>query len=164
MATSEEDPAMKLLYALAFICAICAPAYADEIAIGDSIAVGLGLPGSAKIGIGPEAVLERIRRAPYVYGDVVILSTGLSNDPTASDDLIAQQIVALQTNGAHVILLGVGEHVPNLWRLNEVLGAHAARAGIPFVYGWPEVHPPSYPALLRQVREVECNIYKVCGA
>jgi len=160
---------MKLLYALAFILAIFAPiaccAAPAEIAIGDSIAVGLGLPGSAEIGIGPKAVLQRIAATPlnHLYGKIVILSSGVSNNP-ADIDYVPVQIEALQAAGAHVVLLGVGSHVASLAPLNALLGSYAGAAGIPFIWGWPAVHPASYRVLLENLRQVECHFYQLCSA
>jgi len=135
-----------------------APASARELAIGDSIALGLQqqcqLEGNGQTGQTPARVLESIEAIPrfQLMGTTVILSSGASNDPDRAD-LAFLQIAALKRAGAHVVLLGVGEGVRNYDTINGMLAAIAQRMRVPFVYGWAGVHPTSYAAVLKVARE-----------
>jgi hypothetical protein len=129
------------------------PAAGRELAIGDSLAVGLQdrcrLSGNGKIGRSPKSVLQVIETLPpgQLADATVILSSGASNDPDHAD-LALLQIASLKRAGAHVVLLGVGDGVRNYFAVNRELARIAAVTGIPFVYGWHGVHPPDYPSVL----------------
>jgi hypothetical protein len=168
------------LYALAHIFVLCVlayalallwlalgptPAHSAELAIGDSIAVGLELPGSAKVGIGPKEVVRRIGNTPLnqLYHRVVILSTGLSNDPSQWP-YVPVQLAMLKAAGAYVIVLGVGSEVAGLAEFNDTLKAEALANDMAFVWGWPDVHPANYRVLLDNIRRAECQAFKVCAA
>ena len=142
-----------LASALLALFALSAPAVARELAIGDSLAVGLqdkcGLAGNGQIGRRPAGVLQAIETLPpsQLAGATVILSSGASNDPGHAD-LALLQIAKLKRAGAHVVLLGVGDGVRNYPAVNRQLARIASITGIPFVYGWHGVHPPDYPSVL----------------
>jgi hypothetical protein len=144
---------------------VTARAQAAELAIGDSIAVGLELPGSAMIGIGPKEVVRRIGNIPLgqLYHRVVILSTGISNDP-GQWAYVPLQLAMLKAAGAYVIVLGVGTDVPALAEFNDTLKAEALENDMAFVWGWPDVHPENYRILLDNIRRAECQAYKICPA
>lgn len=135
------------------LLALSGPVAGRELAIGDSLAVGLHdickLEGNGRIGRRPATVLQVIEQLPpgQLAGATVILSSGASNDPDHAD-LALLQIASLKRAGAHVVLLGVGDGVKNYDAVNRLLIRIAAITGIPFVYGWHGVHPPDYPAIL----------------
>jgi len=134
------------------------PSIGRELAIGDSLAVGLQdecrLAGDGEVGRTPATVLQVIKGLPpeQLAGATVVLSSGASNDPDHAD-LALPQIAALKRAGARVVLLGVGDGVRNYKAVNRELIRIAAIMGIPFVYGWHGVHPPDYPAVLEVARE-----------
>jgi hypothetical protein len=150
---------------LLFSLLVPAQAHSAELAIGDSIAVGLALPGSATVGIGPKEVVRRIGNTPLnqLYHRVVILSTGISNDPSQWA-YVPLQLAMLKAAGAYVIVLGVGTDVPALTEFNDTLKAEALANDMAFVWGWPGVHPANYRVLLDNIRRAECQAYKVCSA
>lgn len=158
---------LRALLAAGSLTAFLAPAYAVplELAIGDSIAVGLRLPGSAQVGIGPKAVFERIAMiSPNdLYGTVVVLSTGLSNDPSGIN-YVPVMLAMLHAAGAHVIVLGVGVELKGSLELNMYLKAYAIHFGMPYIDGWQHVHPDNYRKLLENVRWFECVTYQICAA
>jgi hypothetical protein len=135
------------------LLALSRPVAGRELAIGDSLAVGLQdickLEGNGRIGRRPATVLQVIEQLPpgQLSGATVILSSGASNDPDHAD-LAFLQIATLKRAGARVVLLGVGDGVRNYEAVNRQLIRIAAVTGIPFVYGWHGVHPPDYPAIL----------------
>ena len=140
------------LAAFAFF-ALSGPVAGRELAIGDSLAVGLRdkckLEGNGQIGRRPASVLQVIETLPpgQLAGATVILSSGASNDPEHADVALLQ-IAKLKLAGAHVVLLGVGDGIRNYQAVNRQLIRIAAVTGIPFVYGWHGVHPTDYPAVL----------------
>jgi hypothetical protein len=159
-------------YILAICCAIIVAlsicisrAHSAELAIGDSIAVGLQLPGTAKVGISPKEIVRRIGMTPLadLHGQIVVLSTGLSNDPKQSAYVLIQMKM-LHAAGAKVILLGVGAAVKQSVEINKWLEAVADYNDIPFIDGWANIHPANYRVLLDNIRLVECQDYKICGA
>lgn len=152
------------LYALAIIFASYAPAYSQEIAVGDSLAVGLELPGDAKIGRSPAAVVTALSGIPLrlLHQRVVILSTGLSNDPSQMDEA-KLQLDMLEATGSKVILLGVGVVVPGSFEINAWLKAEAEDRGWIFIWGWQGVHPQDYRRLLAAARAEECRYWRICG-
>jgi hypothetical protein len=138
---------------LVAVFALLDPASGREIALGDSLAVGLqdrcNIPGNGQIGRSPASVLRMIQSLPpgQLTGATVILSSGASNDPEHTD-LALLQIAALKRAGARIIvLLGVGDGVRNYAAVNRQLIRIAAATGAPFVYGWRGIHPPDYPAV-----------------
>jgi hypothetical protein len=139
--------------ALLVLFALSAPVVGRELAIGDSLAVGLQdkcrLGGNGQIGRRPAGVLQVIETFPpgQLAGATVILSSGASNDPEHADVALLQ-IARLKLAGAHVVLLGVGDGVRNYQAVNRLLIRIATVTGIPFVYGWHGVHPTDYPAVL----------------
>jgi hypothetical protein len=155
---------MNWLYALAYTLLLCAPAYAGEIAIGDSIAVGLNLPGSAKVGIGPKEVVRRIAMTPLnaLHNNIVILSTGLSNDPDAANAEL--ELEMLHAVGARVVLLGVGIEIENSLVVNQWLKSIAVYNGWVYLDGWQKVHPDNYRVLHENIREYICMAHWECGA
>jgi|SRR5579862_4598424 len=146
-------PLRALTFVFATLLALSGPVAGRELAIGDSLAVGLQgfckLAGNGRIGRSPAAVLQVIEQLPpgQLAGATVILSSGASNDPLHAD-LALLQVVSLKRAGANVVLLGVGDGVKNYDAVNRQLIRIAAATGIPFVYGWHGVHPPDYPAVL----------------
>ena len=157
-----------MIRALAILLvALIANAHAQELVIGDSIAVGVAgagkLPGDAKVGRAPSAIVGVIDRlAPFLRGRVVILSTGLSNAPSQTQ-AAAFELDLLQQAGAKVIVLGVGEDVPGLSELNPWLQDMANGRDMLFVWGWRGVHPADYGDVLRGARVVECRVWRICG-
>lgn len=155
----------RLLQILAcLLCLSSSPAISQEIAIGDSIAVGLNLPGDAAVGRSPKAVVAALAMVPVekLKGKVVILSTGLSNDPSQLDQAVLQ-LQMLHWAGAKVILLGVGTRVQGLEGYNDWLKLQALARDFIFVSGWPGVHPDNYRVLLLFIRKEECRLYRVCA-
>lgn len=141
---------------------------AHEIAIGDSIAVGIATEmhsvGYAKVGNSPKAVLELLARVPLndLHGNVVFLSTGLSNDPSQAR-YVQTMIDMLTAAGAKIIVLGVGEAIPGSAEINNWLADLCTQQKIGFAYGWEGVHPPDYGYVLNYLHRVECTHYKVCA-
>lgn len=156
-------------------------AMSSILAIGDSIAAGLAAAGrmgertsqagyggqgspsdrddasyAAVYGRDPAQVLAAIKGLDpnAVRGKTVLLSSGVSNDPTQIA-LVTQQIDALKALGAKVELVGVGGSIPHAdaSKINEQLRAIAASRNVPF--GGPlstaegRVHPRDYGANLR---------------
>ena len=130
------------------------------LAIGDSIAAGLAKAGrmgertsqagyggqgspsdrddasyAAVYGRDPAQVLAAIKGLDpnAVRGKTVLLSSGVSNDPTQIA-LVTQQIDALKALGAKVELVGVGGSIPHAdaSKINEQLRAIAASRNVPF--------------------------------
>lgn len=145
-------------------CLVFSRAHSAELAIGDSIAVGLQLPGSAKVGIGPKEVVRRIGMTPLpeLHDQVVVLSTGLSNNP-AQSSYVLLQMKMLKAAGAKVVLLGVGATLPQSVKINQWLSDLADYYDVPFIDGWVDVHPADYRVLLENIRLVECQDYELCG-
>lgn len=138
------------------------------IAAGDSIArgyqrfAGLGgtgvdmktMPGAdqadAAGGRSPQEVLDFIRAHPERYrGQKVLLSTGVSNDPSQAA-LVPEQIKALQdAHAAQIRVAGVGNRAGveagqqyDLRPYNQVIEGHAKAAGVEFGGALPAVvHP-----------------------
>lgn len=132
----------------------------DSIVIGDSIAQGLreacGLLGDTMVGRTPRNILiaTNVIDAKKIKGKHVVLSTGLSNDPSKKD-LPRQQINALIKAGAFsVTVLGVGTRA-DLAGVNELLASAAASAGATFVplgrLAADQVHPENYMDLGNQI-------------
>lgn len=126
--------------------------------VGDSIAAGIqsagSYQGSAKVGAAPPAVLQTIQALPsdQVRGQSVVLSSGVSNDPSQID-VVGQQIAALKAKGAaSVTLVGVGTR-QDFSGLNDKLQQIAQQSGAHFVPIDPsslsadQVHPASYQGL-----------------
>jgi hypothetical protein len=153
----------RLLYALAYVLFLYGPAYSGEIAIGDSIAVGLNLPGSAQVGISPKEVVRRIAMTPLndLHNNIIILSTGLSNDPTddANTDLELRMLAAVEAK--HVVLLGVGVEVSNSMAINQWLKSIAEYNGWIYIDGWQKVHP-DYRALKANIAAYVCMAHWQC--
>jgi len=135
---------------------------ATPYAVGDSLAQGVAAAGklasTATQGISPAKVLDTITSPAMgsVLGRDVILSSGLSNNPSADPSLIAQQIAELKARGArNVTLLGVGDH-PSLAGANDKLAAVANDSGATFrpidpaTLAPDRIHPRSYGGLLPQ--------------
>ena len=139
-------------------------AYSDQASqpyvVGDSLAQGVAAAGklasNATVGIGPAKVLDNITGPGMgsVLGRDVILSSGLSNNPSADPKIIADQIAELKARGArNVTLLGVGD-APPLAGANDKLAAVAKDSGATFqpidpaTLGPDRIHPKSYAALL----------------
>lgn len=147
-----------------FLAPVTANAGPTELAIGDSIAVGLRLPSFAQVGIGPHAVFARIASLPpeALRGRVVVLSTGMSNNP-ADWKYVPWQLTALDAAGARVVVLGVGNEIDQATKINEWLGKLAKAHKMIFIHGWQAVHPESYAELLRYIHAAECNAWRICG-
>ena len=117
---------MKWLYALALILGLYAPAYCQEIGIGDSLAVGIiqagGLEGIGRVGASPSAVYQMVRNysAEGLRDAVVILSCGASNNPDQIEFCLKDMDV-LKLAGARIVLLGVGSSLPNSVEINKLL-------------------------------------------
>jgi hypothetical protein len=127
--------------------------------VGDSLAQGVAgagkLPSTAIQGIGPQKVLAAITGPGMgsVLGRDVVLSSGLSNDPSQADT-VAEQIAELKARGARsVTLLGVGDH-PSLAGANDKLAAIAQDGGATFrpidptTLAGDRIHPKDYRPLL----------------
>ena len=126
------------------------------IYFGDSIAHGyrsaVNGTGSTRIGANPQQVLGFINGySGNLQGQTVILSSGMSNDPTDTDGIRAQ-IRALRARGANVRLLGVSNTYNRKGqtgaRMNALLGQiareeHATFQG-GFQAGRDNIHPASY--------------------
>lgn len=142
---------------------------AAELAIGDSLAVGVAAAehstGYAKIGATPKEVVALIGRTPLrdLHGQVVVLSTGLSNDMD-TEDYVPIQLEMLKAAGAKVILLGVGVTLQGSLEVNTYLKNWAMFYNIPYIDGWKDVHPKDYGVVLDNIRWFECVTYKTCGA
>ena len=130
-----------------------APSGPKPFAIGDSLAVGAqqanGYAGGGVKGADPDQVLDSINALPVqggiAPGQPVVLSTGLSNNPTKLD-VVQQQLDSLKARGVtDVRLLGVGNR-PDLAPVNNQLAAIAAKnPGVTFTGAIPAgpdgVHP-----------------------
>lgn len=126
------------------------------IYFGDSIAHGyrsaVNGTGSTREGANPQQVLGFINGySGNLQGQTVILSSGMSNDPTDTDGIRAQ-IRALRARGANVRLLGVSNTYNRNGqtgaRMNALLGQiareeHATFQG-GFQAGRDNIHPASY--------------------
>ncbi|OAM17026.1 hypothetical protein A7P85_04495 [Eikenella corrodens] len=126
------------------------------IYFGDSIAHGyrsaVNGKGSTREGANPQQVLGFINGySGNLQGQTVILSSGMSNDPTDTDGIRAQ-IRALRAKGANVRLLGVSNTYNRNGqtgaRMNALLGQiareeHATFQG-GFQAGRDNIHPASY--------------------
>ena len=126
------------------------------IYFGDSIADGyrsaVNGKGSTRVGANPQQVLGFINGySGNLQGQTVILSSGMSNDPTDTDGIRAQ-IRALRAKGANVRLLGVSNTYNRKGqtgaRMNALLGQiareeHATFQG-GFQAGRDNIHPASY--------------------
>ena len=126
------------------------------IYFGDSIAHGyrsvVNGTGSTREGANPQQVLGFINGySGNLQGQTVILSSGMSNDPTDTDGIRAQ-IRALRARGANVRLLGVSNTYNRKGqtgaRMNALLGQiareeHATFQG-GFQAGRDNIHPTSY--------------------
>lgn len=111
---------------------------AGTIAIGDSLASGVGAAGGfptyAKVGAPPEKVLENIGLMPrsMIDGQNVILSGGASNG-TQNVKLVAQQVAALYRKGAaNVSIVGVGDR-KDYAGVNDTLSTIAQNTGATFL-------------------------------
>lgn len=144
------------------------PLSAQEIVIGDSIACGIKdvghLRGGCHIGASPLAVLHMVLSYPVelFQGQVVVLSSGTSNN-SIQISLVSTMVDYLKDHGAHIILLGVGDRLPDSVGLNNTLKFYAESVDGIFVWGWQDVHPSSYGAVLRVIREQECKAWRICG-
>ncbi len=130
-----------------------APAGPKPFAIGDSLAVGAqqanGYAGGGVKGASPDQVLDSINALPIsggiAPGQPVVLSTGLSSDPSKMA-VVQQQLDSLKARGVtDVRLLGVGNR-PDLAPVNDQLAAIAkANPGVTFtgpISAGPDgVHP-----------------------
>lgn len=139
-------------------------ATAQPYVVGDSLAQGVAqagkLPSNAAQGYNPTKVMGLITNPNMgsVLNRDVILSSGLSNDPSQAD-VVAQQIAELKARGARTVtLLGVGD-APLLAGANDKLAAIAQSNGATFqpvdptTLGADHIHPKSldaYRALLPQ--------------
>ncbi len=126
------------------------------IYFGDSIAHGyrsaVNGTGATRVGANPQQVLGFINGySGNLQGQTVILSSGMSNDPTDTDGIRAQ-IRALRAKGANVRLLGVSNtynrNGQTGTRMNALLGQiareeHATFQG-GFQAGRDNIHPASY--------------------
>lgn len=126
------------------------------IYFGDSIAHGyrsaVNGTGSTREGANPQQVLGFINGySGNLQGQTVILSSGMSNDPTDTDGIRAQ-IRALRARGANVRLLGVSNTYNRNGqtgaRMNALLGQiareeHATFQG-GFQAGRDNIHPAGY--------------------
>ncbi|WP_218815653.1 SGNH/GDSL hydrolase family protein [Eikenella corrodens] len=126
------------------------------IYFGDSIADGyrsaVNGTGSTRVGANPQQVLGFINGySGNLQGQTVILSSGMSNDPTDTDGIRAQ-IRALRAKGANVRLLGVSNTYNRKGqtgaRMNALLGQiareeHATFQG-GFQAGRDNIHPANY--------------------
>ena len=140
---------------------------AQEIVICDSIACGVKdvghLRGGCHIGASPLAVLHMVVTYPVVglEDQVVILSTGVSNSPSQIS-FVRDIITYLRNHRAHVVLLGIGDRLPDSVGLNDTLKFYAESVDGIFVWGWQDVHPGNYAQVLTVIREHECTFWRVC--
>lgn len=122
------------------------------IYFGDSIAHGyrsaVNGTGATRVGANPQQVLGFINGySGNLQGQTVILSSGMSNDPTDTDGIRAQ-IRALRAKGANVRLLGVSNtynrNGQTGTRMNALLGQIAREEHATFQAGRDNIHPASY--------------------
>jgi hypothetical protein len=116
--------------------------YKPDLSIGDSIAKGLqdlggaGIGGDARVGAMPGEVLRKVKKlaeSGTLKDKNVVLSSGLSNDPQASEfKNIEEQLKVLKSTGAHITLLGVSNENAELAPFNDRLKALAEKYGATF--------------------------------
>ena len=141
---------------------------AQEIVIGDSIACGVKdvghLRGGCHIGASPLAVLHMVLSYPVeIFRDqVVVISTGTSNN-SAQVSLALQMVQYLCDHRARILLLGVGDRLPDSVGLNDTLKFYAESVDGIFVWGWQDVHPDNYAQVLTVIREHECTFWRICS-
>jgi hypothetical protein len=135
------------------------------IAIGDSIAQGLkNTPGLTTQGASVAAVTQEVHSlsADQVKDREIILSSGLSNSYLSSDVKqqlagIAANIQFLESEGAHVTLLGVSNEKAGLNQYNAQLADIAKQTGAVFAplpaTGPDQIHPQSYQAVAASVMD-----------
>lgn len=152
-------------YLMLLLTAAFGSSLAKEIAIGDSLAVGLNLRGEARVGASPKDIVEMIGNIPLerLRGQIVFLSSGILNDPNQGA-YVNTELDMLKAAGAHVILIGVSQKAPtalSLW-----IGALAGSYNVPCVTGFESgdgIHPRSYSDVLKAGRQFECFFYRVCA-
>lgn len=141
--------------------------HGTELVIGDSIACGVADAGDleydCKIGLSPKGVLAMLKTysPEKLKGRIVILSGGVSNDPSQLS-VVEQELEYLDKAGAKVVILGVGQVIPDSQNINKLFGLYADHYGAIAVAGWYEVHPSNYRALLKFIRDQECREWRVC--
>lgn len=107
--------------------------------IGDGVKAAIGGDGDTRVGRPPAEVLERINALPAnaLAGRVLILSSGMSNNPTEGITTVGKQIDAAIAKGAKpgdIKLLGVGDRADfKSNNINQLLIAVAAHHGVTFV-------------------------------
>lgn len=148
---------------------IAQQAHAAELAIGDSLAVGIAAEshetGYAKVGLSPKGVVDIIGRTPLndLHGNIVILSTGYSNSPMERSTNVELELDMLQAAGAKVVILGVGIEVKGSLEINQWLQGQAKYRGWVYIDGWQRVHP-NYKKLRENIDMFECLAHWQCGA
>jgi len=108
--------------------------------LGDGVRSVMKAQGDTQVGRQPAVVLQSIKGLPnnaLVGKGTIVLSSGMSNNPSADISVVSQQIDALKAKGANpaaIRLLGVGDrsdYVAN--KLNDKLAALAAEKGVRFL-------------------------------
>lgn len=107
--------------------------------IGDGVKASIGGDGDTRVGRPPAEVLQRIQALPdkALAGRPLILSSGMSNNPTENIATVGKQIDAAIAKGAKpgdIKLLGVGDRADfKSNSINQKLIALAAERGVSFV-------------------------------
>lgn len=137
-------------------------AVGDSIAQGVSDASGGGVKDHATSGHNPQAVLANLKNAGINKGNTgeVVLSTGLSNDPSMKQAVL-QQMSYLQGQGIPFTVLPVSNQISERnGGLNTWLAGATRQAGGTFASGasfnaasgdTTQAHPSSYINMLRSV-------------
>lgn len=107
--------------------------------IGDGVKASIGGDGDTRVGRPPAEVLQRITALPdnALAGRPLILSSGMSNNPSENIATVGKQIDAAIAKGAKpgdIKLLGVGDRADfKSNSINQKLIALAAERGVSFV-------------------------------
>jgi len=137
-------------------------AVGDSIAQGVSDASGGGVKDHATSGHNPQKVLSNLKNAGINKGNTgqVVLSTGLSNDPSMKQAVL-EQMTYLQGQGIPFTVLPVSNQISQKNNnLNAWLSGATRQAGGTFASGASfsapssdrtEAHPSSYITMLRSV-------------
>lgn len=137
--------------------------FGDSIAQGVADASGGRAKDHATEGHNPRDVLNNLRNAGINRNNTqqIVLSTGLSNNPSMKQEVI-QQFSLLQRKGIPVTVLPVSNSISrNNGELNAWLGAAARAAGFTFASGssfngTDGIHP-NYPEFLKTLRHLRLS-------
>ena len=130
----------------------------DLCFVGDSVAHGYkqaysarygALNGTTEVGASASKVLQMLKGTDNIKCHTVVLSSGISNSPTAYS-VVDRQIQWLQTQNVNVLLLGTSNRFPKYGnelniKLNSICGKYS---NCRFLGGFSpskdKVHPKSY--------------------